>query len=251
MVAACRGAVERLIRVHVAIADRFVAGDRLIYCGDYLGDTDSARIVDELLAFRAFLLAAPGMIPSDFVYLRGAQEEIWSKLLQIQYAPNPAEILRWMLERGASETIVAYGGRPEDGAFAVREGALAMAKWTTSLRSAMRRHPGHDKLISVLRRAALTEVDGHGRLLFVHSGLDPGRSIANQGDSFWWGAPGFTRLSGPFETFKRVFRGCDPAGKGRVLDGYAVTLDAGKRDSAPLLAAAVGPDGDIMDVIES
>jgi hypothetical protein len=249
-VAVRRGAVENLIRVHFAIADRFAAGDRLIYFGDYLGDCASAAMIDQILSFRTYLLAAPGMMPSDFIYLRGVQEEIWSKLLQIQYAPNPAEVLRWMLERGAAETIKAYGGNPREGILSSREGALAMAKWTNSLRHAMRRHPGHDKLMSVLSRAALTEIDGRGQLLFVHAGLDPDRSLASQGDSFWWDASGFARLSGPFEGFRRVFRGVDPLGGGRVLDGYSVTLSAGKCDRDSLLAVSIAPDGDILEVIE-
>jgi serine/threonine protein phosphatase 1 len=250
-VAPCLGAVERLTRVHVAIADRFAAGDRLIYFGDYLGDFASTTIIDQILSFRTYLLAFPGMTPGDFVYLRGIQEEIWSKLLQIQYAPNPAEVLRWMLERGAAETIKAYGGNPRDGILSSREGALAMAKWTNSLRHAMRRHAGHDKLMSVLRGAAFTEIDGRGQLLFVHAGLDPSRSLARQGDSFWWAASGFARLSEPFEGFKRVFRGVDPLGGGRVLEGYSVTLSAGRSDGDALLAVAIAPDGDILEVIES
>jgi serine/threonine protein phosphatase 1 len=250
-VAACRGTVARLTRIHEAIAERFTPGDRLVYLGDYLGHVDSALIVDQLLAFRTYLLAAPGMIPSDFIYLRGVQEEIWSKLLQIQFATNPGEVLRWMLERGASETITAYGGSPHEGLLSARDGAVSITKWTNSLRNMMRHHPGHDKLMSVLQRAALTELDGKGQLLFVHAGLDPARPLSAQGDSFWWASTGFARLEQPFETFKRVFRGADPTGEGPVLDGYSVTLDARKRDGAPLLAVAVSPAGDILHVLES
>jgi hypothetical protein len=250
-VAAARGPVDRLRRVHVAIAERFAPGDRLLYSGDYLGDLRSAEIVDELLAFRAYLLARPGLIAGDFVYLRGAQEEIWSKLLQIQYAPDPSGVLRWMLERGAAETITAYGGRPDEGIYAAREGALAMARWTNVLRAAMRRRAGHDKLMSVLSRAAVTGPDGAGELLFVHAGLSPSRKLADQGDSFWWGAAGFERIQAPYEGFKRVFRGADPGGGGPLLDGYAVTLCAGPRDAAPLFAAAVGPEGEILELVTS
>lgn len=249
-VAACYGPVDRLDRLHVALAERLVPGDRLVYLGNYLGCPDSAATLDRLLQFRTYLLSAPGMLVSDFVYLRGVQEEIWSKLLRIQFAPNPGEVLRWMLDRGADATILAYGGDPQEGLVATRAGAVSMARWTNKLRDAMRRHAGHEKLLSVLKRAALTQSDGAGRLLFVHSGLDPTRPLAAQRDSFWWGAGGFEQLDGPYETFGRIFRGSDPAGRGARLDGYAVTLDAGYGPTGHLIAAAIAPNGEITEIIK-
>jgi hypothetical protein len=249
-VASCYGPVERLDRLHIKLAERFTAGDRLIYLGNYLGSPEAAATLDRMLALRTWLLAMPGMIASDFVYLRGVQEEIWSKLLQIQMAPNPQEVLRWMLERGAAETLVAYGGDAADGMAATRGGAVSMARWTGRLRETMRRYPGHEKLLSVLKRAALTEENGAGSLLFVHSGLDPTRPLGAQRDSFWWGPGGFERLEKPFETFKRIFRGSDPAGRGARLDDYAVTLDAGSGPSGHLIAAAIAPDGEILEIIK-
>jgi len=151
-VAACHGAIEQLDRVHAKIAPRFAAGDRLVYLGNYLGCPDSADIVDRLLAFRTYMMAGPGVIATDIVYLRGIQEEIWSKLLQLQFAPNPREVLRWMLDRGAAATLAAYGGNPKDGLSATMGGATAIARWTNRLREAVRRRPGHEKFMSVLRR---------------------------------------------------------------------------------------------------
>ena len=60
-VAACQGAVERLGRLHLAIAERFQLGDRLVYLGNYLGGGDPVGTIDHLLAFRTHLLARPGM----------------------------------------------------------------------------------------------------------------------------------------------------------------------------------------------
>lgn len=249
-VPACHGDTAQLDRIHLAIADRFVVGDRLLYLGNYLGGGDPAGTIDRLLAFRTYLLAAPGMIADDLIYLRGVHEEIWSKLLQIQFAPNPQEVLRWMLDRGAEATLRAYGGEARLGLAAAREGAVAMTRWTNGLRETMRRQPGHNTFMSVLRRAALTEETDAGRLLFVHAGIDPAQGLAKQGDSFWWDAEGFTKTTAPFENFKRVFRGCDPAGDGLKLDGYAVTLDAGCGNGGPLIAAMIMPDGRIVDIIK-
>jgi serine/threonine protein phosphatase 1 len=250
-VAACHGDVARLDCIHDALADRFRVGDRLIYCGDYLGGGDPTATIDRLLAFRTYLLAAPGMIASDLVYLRGVQEEIWSKMLQIQFAPNPKEVLVWMLDRGAEATLKAYGGEARIGLAATREGAMAMTRWTNSLRDAIRSQPGHTQFMSVLRRAALTEETEDGRLLFVHAGIDPGRSFAKQGDNFWWGAGAYEKTIPPFENFKRLFRGSDPSGVGMRLDGYTVTLDAGCGQGGPLIAAAITPDGRIVDMIKA
>ncbi len=247
----CHGDIDRLDRLHIAIAERFAVGDRLIYFGNYLGTAASAQTIDRLLAFRTYLLSYPGMIPDDFTYLRGIQEEIWSKLLQIQFAPNPQEVLRWMLDRGAAATLEAYGGDAKAGLLATREGAIAMARWTGRLREQIRLYPGHEKFMAVLQRAALTEQDGTSILLFVHAGIDPSRPLAAQGDSFWWGGAGFDRITPPFETFVRIFRGFDPAGHGRSLDGYAVTLDGSNATGADVLAAEIAPDGQIVNLIEA
>ncbi len=86
--------------------------------------------------------------------------------------------------------------------------------------------------------------------MFVHAGIDPARSLAEQGDSFWWGAGAFDHIARPFETFARIFRGFDPSRQGANLDGYAVTLDGGTQDGGPLLVAGIASDGRIIDLIE-
>ena len=250
-VAACHGDTARLDQIHIALAEKFRVGDRLIYCGNYLGGGDPIGTIDRLLAFRTYLLAAPGMIANDLIYLRGIQEEIWSKMLQVQFAPNPQEVLHWMLDRGAEATLKSYGGESRIGLAAAREGAMAMTRWTNGLREAIRQQPGHNQFMSALRRAALTEAMGEGALLFVHAGIDPERSFEKQGDSFWWGAGAFEKTVAPFENFKRLFRGSDPSGDGMRLDGYAVTLDAGCGNGGPLIAAAIMPDGRIVDMIKA
>ncbi len=251
-IAACHGEVDRLDRLHQELADRFALGDRVLYLGNYLGGGDPVATIDRLLAFRTYLLAAPGMFSNDIVYLRGMQEEIWAKLLQIQFAPNPREVLTWMLARGAGVTLEAYGGEAKLGLLAAREGAVSINRWTGKLREAVRNHPGHDKFMSVLQRAALTDDKaGSGRLLFVHAGLDPKRPLNEQGDNFWWDSAGFDRVEPLFEDFKRVFRGADPAGNGVRFDSYTVTLDGGCGTGGPLVAAAILPDGRIVDTIQA
>ena len=98
-VGAIHGDIAHLEAVHDAVAPLVQAGDRLIYLGNYLGHGyDSAEVLNELLRFRAWFLSLPPYVDvDDVVYLRGAQEEMFEKLLQIQFAGEPNEILNWML----------------------------------------------------------------------------------------------------------------------------------------------------------
>src|ERR1044072_9885790 len=99
-----------------------------------------------------------------------------------------------MLQQGVGATIAAYGGDPHQGIIHCRDGAMAITRWTNSLRAAMQAKPGHAALMSVTRRAAYTDDQG---LLFVHAGLDPERRLSAQGGGTWWGGPCFGQLHHP------------------------------------------------------
>src|SRR5581483_7380064 len=110
-VAAIHGEAARLARVHDFIGARFREGDRLVYLGNYFGHGEAvAATIDELLDFRRRILALPRVFACDVVFLRGAQEEMWQKLLQLQFAANPGEVLSWMVNAGIEPTLRAYGG---------------------------------------------------------------------------------------------------------------------------------------------
>ena len=51
---------------------------------------------------------------SDIVFLRGAQEEMFSKLLQLHIAPNPIEILEWIFSHGVDQTLISYNFDPDE-----------------------------------------------------------------------------------------------------------------------------------------
>ena len=253
-VAAIHGEAGRLATLHAKLEQLFVEGDRLVYLGNYLGHGAAiASAVDEILRLRRTLIARPRMFVSDVVYLRGSQEEMWEKLLQLQFAVNPREVLDWMVAQGVDATIRAYGGDPERGRVAVREGAVAISRWSGALRQAMADHPGHRTLMSALRRAAYT--DDH-RLLFVHAGIDPARPLAAQGDELWWGHAGWTRLAGPYDGFTRVVRGFDRGAArarppGGVASGpFTLTVDGGCGFGGPLVAVCLTRDGEVVDRID-
>lgn len=248
-VAAIHGEPERLRALHNRLADDLRPGDQLVYLGNYLGCGPGVReAVDELLSFRRAFIACPGVDLGDVVFLRGAQEEMWQKLLQLQFAANPVDVLRWMADQGVGATVEAYGGTLEDGYNAAREGILALTRWTTTLRQAMRAHDGHTTLMSVLKHAAFTTDNA---LLFVHAGIDPTRPLAAQMDAFWWGSAGFELLESPYGGARLVVRGSDRRRGGVRVGAYSVSLDAGCGFGGTLNAACFAADGQIVHMLEA
>ena len=248
-VSAIHADVDRLGRLHDHLAGQFSVGDRIVYLRNFVGRGEAVHeTIAEMLSFRRDLLAIPGVLAGDLVYLRGAQEEMWQKLLQLQFAPNPKDVLSWMLGQGVDSTLRAYGGNPETGMAAAREGAVQLTRWTNQLRGAMRDAPGHNNLFAVLRRAAFTE---DGAVLFVSAGIDPSRPLPAQGDSFWWGSAGFADLSEPYFGCRKVIRGYDPANGGVTVGDVTATLDGGCGRGGKLTAAEIGADGQVIELIEA
>ena len=249
VVPAIHGEAQRLARVHDLIGPKFADGDRLVYLGNYLGHGDEiAATVDELLDFRRRVLGRRHGFSCDVVYLRGAQEEMWQKLLQLQFAPNPGEVLAWMVRSGVEATVRVYGGDLRQGFAAARDGPRTITRWTTSLRAAMNAAEGHTTLFATLRHAAYT---GEGGLLFVHAGIDPRRAVIAQGDAFWWGAADILDLERPYVGFRRVVRGFDRERRGLVERPFGVSIDGGAGRGGSLKAVCFVVDGTIADVCEA
>ena len=248
-VGAIHGDVHRLVALHARLAPRLNAGDRLVYLGNYLGyGPAAAATLDALILFRRLFLARRNAFVGDIAFLRGSQEEMWQKLLELQFAPNPREILPWMLDRGMEATLASYGIDARHGLAATREGVLALTRWTGALRAAIEARSGHRQLLSALRRAAFTD---DGALLFVHAGVDPGKPLDLQGDIFWWCDRDVLRLTEPFAGYRRVVRGIDREHAGIVEGRYAASIDGGSGFGGPLMAACFAPDGAIVDHIEA
>jgi len=243
-VAAINGDRQQLAQLHDQLGRELRQGDRIVYLGNYLGHgADPAGVVDELLEFRRFALTLPGAEPWDIVYLRGVQEEMWQKLLQLQFAAEPRKVLEWMLQQGVEATLTAYGGRAELARARAGEGVLSITRWTNQLRNAMHERHGHDELMASLRRYAATEDQ---RLLFVHAGIDPARPLSQQGDTFWWGDAYFDTIVEPYESFVRIVRGYDRGHRGRVETPVTLSLDAGSGLGGELQAVCLSPDGKAM-----
>ncbi len=248
-ISAVHGAAARLARLHDAISQNFHEGDRLVYLGNYIGYGDTVlETVDELLDFRRRVLGRRYGCTCDVAFLRGAQEEMWQKLLQLQFAPNPSEVLGWVVRAGMEATVRAYGGDLRQGFAAARDGPRSITRWTGALRSAMNAAPGHTALFSALRHAAFTADQG---MLFVPAAIDPTRPLAAQGDAFWWGNDDILALNTRFAGFRRVIRGIDREHRGFAEGAFAVSLDGGKGHPGRLLAACFGIDGEVIKLIEA
>lgn len=249
-VGAIFGEVDLLCDLHDAISARFEPGDRIVYLGNVLGGGDVRATLGELMRFRALVLAQPPLyMPEDIVVLRGAQEEMWHKLLQIHFAPKPAELLNWMLQRGIGATLAAYSGDAGQGFAAAEEGMVALTRWTGRLKAAVLASPGHQAWFSQIRRFAHSGGDGN---LFVNTGIDPTRSLYDQRDAFWWGPSGFDRVSATgFEGFARLVRGYDPAGRGAAATDRSLTVDSGCGRGGGLSAACLATDGRLLDWVEA
>lgn len=248
-VAAVHGEAARLAALHRLLAEHMGVEDNLVYLGNLLGRGPAVgETVDELLGFRRALLSRPFAYPDDIVYLRGGQEEMWHKLLQIQFAVNPGEVIAWMLDNGVGPTIAAYGGTAEEATAAARSGPVAMSKWTSRLQASMRQREGHNALMSVLRRAAYSADNG---LLFVSAGIDVSRPLSEQRDSFWWGGAGFDDIREPYGNFKRVVRGFDPRHPGVRVNATTATIDGGCGFDGPLIAACFDAEGQLLETLEA
>ncbi len=106
-VGAIQGDLAALNGLHQKLISNFQAGDRLVYLGNYFGKKPNAiEMLDELLSSRRQLMAAcEGVMPEDFIYLRGAREEMLTKLMQLQFAPNPSEVMAWLLDHHLGPVI--------------------------------------------------------------------------------------------------------------------------------------------------
>jgi serine/threonine protein phosphatase 1 len=248
-IAAIHAEAQRLVRLHDLISERFREGDQVVYLGNYLGHGEAVRAtLDELLDFRRRVLGRQRGFACNVVFLRGTQEEMWQKLLELQFASNPGEVLTWMVKAGIGATVRAYGGDLQEGFAATRDGPRTITRWTGELRSAMNATPGHINLFSALRHAAFTD---DRSLLFVHAAIDPTRRLTAQGDAFWWGRADILEMTARFEEFGRVVRGIDRQRRGFVEREFAVSLDGGAGHGGRLLAACFGPTGTIIDRVEA
>lgn len=251
-VSAIHGELDRVYALHDAIITRIRPGDRLVYLGNYTGHGQYSReTVDELLTFRRLVLAQPGMIPSDIVYLRGHQENLWHRLINLPFAQKPVETFDELLRGGIGPTLESYGIRTCDGIRASKEGVLALTRWIGQIREAIRKNRGHDQLMTSCRRAAYTVENGSYPLLFVNAGLDPKRPLEDQGDILWDSGKDFYDITQVYAPYGKIIRGYDPTHEGVRLNCVTASLDGGSGFGGSLVCAGFDKGGRMTEMLEA
>jgi hypothetical protein len=253
-VAAVQGDYDRLATLHDNLAKRFGPRDRLVYMGNYLGahSVKNRAVFEEILAFRAALLAKSGMEPQDIVYLRGLAEEAWQRLLRLQFAPQPVQTLEKLIASGIEPWLQLCGVSLNDTRTVARAGSLAITRWTNQLRQAQRMTAGLEAMMCGMRRAAilrLPEQSVLSQLLFVPASYDFSRCLEDQGEHLWWSDRPYDPAAYLGDASHKVVRGFDAARGGIQTDGLALTLDGGCGSGGPLVCGCFNAAGQLLEII--
>jgi len=234
------------------IMSEFKQKDKLVFLGNVIGLGNHAKeTLTEVNKLR-FKIMSKFQIKSDsIVYLRGAQEEMLSKLLQLQTAPNPQEIINWMLEHGVDKTINSYGLQTHELKSISNSGTLNITKWTSNLNKLINSIPGHKEYFLNLKHAAFSSSK---KILFVNRGVDISRPLSAQNDCFWWGYQNFSKINQPYNSFVRIVRGYESKhvhdinmSKNNVL----CTLFKQPLSNKKIFAGLFRENGEILDIFES
>jgi len=238
VIGAIYGDSARLAALHENILSLYKKGDVIVYLGNFMGyGPDVGGVLDEVFCFKKILIDKMGSNPEDIIYLRGQQEEMWKKLLTLQFAHRPENIYPWMIEHGIGASISTYGVSPEEGYAAMRRGSVGISRWTAELRNLQNDSHGHTDVLNSLKHAAITN---DGRLLFVSYSIDPSVPLTAQGDVFWWGSSVPISPDRPYEKFSLVVRGeSDPANYGVHNYPYYLHISSAGGRGGPLYAVVL------------
>ena len=101
--------IESFNSIKKHVLKNFSEGDRLVFLGNVIGfRKHSKETLSSIIEMRNNLLYNFFLKTEDVVFLRGAQEEMFLKLLQLHIAPNPQDIIKWMFEHGVDKTLESY-----------------------------------------------------------------------------------------------------------------------------------------------
>ena len=234
------------------ILSNFYFGDKLVFLGNIIGfGSKSKEIISEVLDLRFHLMAKFHLTNEDIVFLRGAQEEMFSKLLQLQTAPNPIEILEWIFSHGVDQTVISYNFDPNEFREIASQGTIQINKLTTKLNNQISLIAGHKEFFSNLKHAAYSDTK---ELLFVNRGVDISRPLSAQYDCFWWGYQNFALIDKPYNSFKRIVRGYQSNeyndlenSKNKIL----CTLFRQPLKNNTILSGIFSKNGEILELFES
>ena len=234
------------------IIKNFSKDDRIVFLGNIIGVGDFAKeTLSSIIDLRLKLMSKFCLKPEDIVFLRGAQEEMFLKILQLQTAPNPTEILTWMYEHGVDKTIRSYGLDSHQLIDISSHGTIAITKWTTRLNNILSSKEGHKEYFSNLSHAAFPKSK---MVLFVNRGVDITRPLSAQNDCFWWGYHNFSKLNKPYRSFKKIVRGYEPLlidKLDNIQKKVVCSLYRGPLSNNKIIGGLFNEYGNILDLFES
>ena len=230
----------------------FEANDKLIFLGNVIGlGNYSKETLSSVIDLRFNLMSKFKLNPESIVFLRGAQEEMFSKLLQLQLAPNPNEIIEWMFDHGVNETIKSYGFSENEVKNIASSGTISISKWTSNLNKALHNNLGHTQYFLNLKHAAYSHTK---KILFVNRGVDITRPLSAQNDCFWWGYQNFSKIQQPYKTFLRIVRGYESKHFHQLeifKNNVVCTLFKQPLSNKNILCGIFTENGDILDLFEN
>ena len=234
------------------ILKNFEANDKLIFLGNVIGLGDSSReTLSSVIDLRFNLMSKFKLKPDTIIFLRGAQEEMFSKLLQLQLAPNPSEIVEWMFDHGVNKTINSYGFSEIDVKNIASSGTINISKWTSNLNKTLQKNPGHTEYFLNLKHAAYSHTK---KILFVNRGVDITRPLSAQNDCFWWGFQNFSTIQQPYKTFLRIVRGYESEHQNQLeisKNKVVCTLFKQPLSNKSILCGIFSENGDILELFEN
>jgi len=234
------------------LLSNFNKGDCLVFLGNVIGlGNNSKETLSSLIDLRYQLMSKFLLNHEDIIFLRGAQEEMILKLLQLQTAPNPNDIVLWMFNHGVDKTIESYGFNKEDAINISTQGTLSISKWTTKLNQAISSNPGHKQYFSNLKHAAFSNSK---KILFLNRGVDVLRPLSVQNDCFWWGYQNFSKLNKPYNSFMRIVRGYQSSSSNDLHKSkhkIVCSLFQQPLTNNKIIAGTFNNNGEILDLFES
>ena len=234
------------------IIKNFSKNDKLIFLGNIIGlGKSSKETLSSVIDLRFNLMAKFKLQPEEIIFLRGAQEEMLNKVLQLQIAPNPSEIIKWMFEHGVDMTLKSYGFNKDEVLNISSSNTVFISKWTAKLNQKLNEYPGHRDYFLNLKHAAYSNSK---KILFVNRGVDIKRPLSAQNDCFWWGYQNFSQITKPYNTFIRIVRGYQSNKKNNLEDSknkLVCTLFKQPLKNKKIYAGIFSEKGDIIDLFES
>ena len=230
----------------------FRQGDYLVFLGNIIGLEDKSKeTLDSVIDLRNKLLAKFFLNPEHVIFLRGAQEEMFLKILQLQTAPNPKDVILWMFDHGVDATVESYGLNKDEAIKIATQGTLSISKWTKQLNLSLSKNSGHKQYFDYLKYAAFSESK---KILFLNRGVDVSRPLSAQNDCFWWGYQDFSKLTKPYNDFVRIIRGYQSSDRNVIKSAKSkvvCSLFKQPLNYPNIVAGIFNSSGDILDLFES